>query len=106
MLPTDRLSAIAGVASEFGKLFYDEYMAGMWQRTLTKDLGWYRYEKEEDLPWQKCQTLGLQLAPSWSWAKMEQDFIGTSPITDPDIEISYNITHVTLDYGTFAARGH
>lgn len=104
--PSDRLLAIARVAGKFGKLFNDKYMAGMWQRTLTKDLGWYRHEREEDSSWQKCQTLGLELAPSWSWAKMEQGFIGTNPITDPDIEIiSHDVTRATLDYGIFAARG-
>lgn len=61
--PTDRLSAIAGVTAEFGKLFNDEYLVGMWRKTLKNDLGWYRSNREGE---QKCQQLGLGLAPSWS----------------------------------------
>lgn len=101
--PSDRLSAIAGVAAEFGKLFNDEYLAGMWRKTLRTDLGWYRSDREG---YMKCQNFGLGLAPSWSWAKIEQGFIDNNAITDPDIEvIRTEIEWLPIQNGTIAAKG-
>ncbi|KIJ37195.1 hypothetical protein M422DRAFT_116365, partial [Sphaerobolus stellatus SS14] len=42
--PMDKLAAVAGLAEKFGKIFSEEhkneYMAGLWKRTIVEDLFW------------------------------------------------------------------
>jgi hypothetical protein len=60
--PSDIFPALSGIAKAFALKTQDEYVAGLWKRTLVKDLLWY------------CNTSVLNLniqpwrAPSWSWA--------------------------------------
>ncbi|KAH8744032.1 hypothetical protein F5882DRAFT_498209 [Hyaloscypha sp. PMI_1271] len=66
----NKLAAISGIASEFGKLIGgDVYVAGMWKKDLLYNLSW-RMEKD-----------GIYLeeyrSPSWSWACID------GPITFP-----------------------
>ncbi|TGO07795.1 hypothetical protein BTUL_0246g00020 [Botrytis tulipae] len=63
---TDRLSALAGLATR-ASIFRpgDQYMAGMWRKTIAEDLAWYtRPEKSSRRPVTKNQ------APTWSWTSL------------------------------------
>jgi hypothetical protein len=62
----DAFPALSGIAKVFAEKIKDEYVAGMWKRTLVSNLLWYFSEdiNEEKVhgdsePW---------TAPSWSWA--------------------------------------
>jgi hypothetical protein len=61
---SDRLLAIAGIASELHDLSGDVYLAGLWQKDLIRQLGW----RLEDDPTTKKPMSRLPNAPSWSWA--------------------------------------
>jgi hypothetical protein len=58
---SDALPALSGIAKDFAAKIGDEYVAGMWKRTLVLNLLWYFMEDAGHVttPW---------TAPSWSWA--------------------------------------
>jgi hypothetical protein len=58
---SDALPALSGIAKEFAAKIEDDYVAGMWKRTLVSNLLWYFMEDAGHIttPW---------TAPSWSWA--------------------------------------
>jgi hypothetical protein len=58
----DKLVALSGIARSFQQLLVDQYLAGLWRKTLVYDLLW-------SVP--KPRKLTAYRAPSWSWASME-----------------------------------
>lgn len=63
---SDRLPAIAGVASQIGELLHARYLAGLWQTHLPSDLLWRTDHLLE------CEQHRSQYrAPSWSWASID-----------------------------------
>jgi len=61
---TDRLPAIAGIASEISKRTGQEYFSGVWKHNLVRELSWTPCGKEV--------AHRLPGAPSWSWASINQ----------------------------------
>jgi hypothetical protein len=59
--PNDILPALSGIAKVFATRLQDQYVAGMWRRTIIRDLLWYHTGESKAVmkPWR---------APSWSWA--------------------------------------
>ncbi|GJC81644.1 hypothetical protein ColLi_04482 [Colletotrichum liriopes] len=61
--PADKLPAISGIASTFSKILDDEYLAGLWRKSLIEGLCWQPL---------KCKPApGGYRAPSWSWASVD-----------------------------------
>ncbi|GKT49696.1 uncharacterized protein ColSpa_09877 [Colletotrichum spaethianum] len=61
--PADKLPAISGVAKTFSKILDDEYLAGLWRKSLIEDLCWQPLD---------CKPAsGGYRAPSWSWASVD-----------------------------------
>jgi hypothetical protein len=58
----DKLVALSGLASAFQDLLGDEYLAGLWRKTLIFDMLWVIPVPRKRTPYR---------APSWSWASME-----------------------------------
>ena len=66
--PEDKLIALSGIAEHLRHVTCDEYMAGMWRRTMAFDLPWWRdTELRDSLPRSRVEYR----APSWSWASVE-----------------------------------
>jgi hypothetical protein len=63
---SDRLPAIAGVASQIGELLNSKYLAGLWQTALPGDLLW-----RTDHTIESGQHRSDYRAPSWSWASVD-----------------------------------
>lgn len=65
--PTDKLPALSAIAEIHQQLLDDEYVAGLWKRSLLEGLCW----SSPSSP----QSLGLTgaeyRAPSWSWAAVD-----------------------------------
>jgi len=61
---TDMLPALAGLASEFGKLIQQKYLAGLWNVELTDGLMWQAKDSYLTPP-------STYRAPSWSWAALD-----------------------------------
>lgn len=62
---TDKLPALSGVARLFGTHLEDQYLAGLWRRTLPKSLMWGHSEHARGV-----RRASKYRAPSWSWASM------------------------------------
>ncbi|RYO96356.1 hypothetical protein DL765_011607 [Monosporascus sp. GIB2] len=61
---TDKLPAISGLAERYGRVFGDQYCAGIWRSTFARALYWKAVPPLRPRPrkWQ---------APSWSWASID-----------------------------------
>jgi hypothetical protein len=59
---SDKLPALAGIAKIFSEKLGDQYLAGLWRKSLVKDLYWHV---------QGARRLSYYRAPSWSWASMD-----------------------------------
>lgn len=61
--PSDIFPALSGLAREWNSKIDDEYVAGMWRKTLFQELCWYtRQSMRRPESWR---------APSWSWASVD-----------------------------------
>lgn len=78
-IPTDKLVALSGVAKKVRDILSDEYIAGMWLKTLPYQLLWHiTYSPDyplngnllslEDRP--TTDDIRPYVAPTWSWASM------------------------------------
>ncbi|KAK8045436.1 hypothetical protein PG993_005460 [Apiospora rasikravindrae] len=66
---SDRLPALAGVARRHSELTKDQYIAGMWRRTLVDQLTWMSaYFYRGDL---NRHTRPSWRAPTWSWVSVD-----------------------------------
>ncbi|KAI0102976.1 hypothetical protein GGR51DRAFT_258896 [Nemania sp. FL0031] len=77
--PTDKFPALSGLASYFQSLlgFDDQYLAGLWQKDLHRQLFWMVCNEERqrfgDLFGSQCSSKQF-IAPSWSWANQSPKF--------------------------------
>jgi Heterokaryon incompatibility protein (HET) len=69
---TDRLVALAGVASTFQCEQLGRYVAGLWEKGLLEGLQWERPSRM-DLEFEQSLRPKTYRAPSWSWASLEGD---------------------------------
>lgn len=58
----DKFSSISAVAKRAATILNDEYIAGLWRKTLLRDLYWVCMQGRRPVWWQ---------APSWSWASID-----------------------------------
>ena len=69
---TDKLVALSGLAKSFQDILQDQYIAGLWRKTLLYDLLW----EVNDLS--GCKRPATYHAPSWSWASIDSSPTGIS----------------------------
>lgn len=71
-VPTDKLVAISALARRLQTYIQDDYIAGMWRKSLEADLLWR--VREPDPP---RSVSSPYIAPSWSWAStsVELDYL-------------------------------
>lgn len=65
-VPADKLVAMAGLVEEFQRVYQDEYLAGLWRKTLLLDLLW----TSESAGGAHTRPKEYR-APSWSWAAVD-----------------------------------
>lgn len=74
---SDKLVALSGLAKRAKRLFRDDYVAGMWRRTLEFDLFWYTEDVTQALRWQEEANISTRAesyrAPSFSWASIDAE---------------------------------
>jgi len=69
--PSDKLPAMAGIASRIQAVTYDEYLAGHWRREMERSLFWSPwYPDPVDLRDPPARAAEYR-APSWSWASID-----------------------------------
>ena len=64
----DKLLALKGLAESFNETLSDEYVAGMWKKSLIIDLAWHG-DTDTD------QIHKANRAPSWSWASVNGSIV-------------------------------
>jgi hypothetical protein len=84
---TDRLPAVAGMASAMKRHFGGRYLAGHWEIDIEKSLLWelleeheFRYHTTAQLP----PPMDQYYAPSWSWASVSRPMDNITGVV-PDI---------------------
>jgi hypothetical protein len=65
---SDKLPALSGLAHEYQMRWPDEYLAGLWQKDLWKNLLWRR-DAKYNVP-EHGRPTEFQ-APTWSWASID-----------------------------------
>ena len=68
----DKLVALSGIAKEMQRLLKDEYLAGLWRRTLVHDLLWNVLYTSKTEQYRKST---LNRSPSWSWASIDSPIL-------------------------------
>ncbi|KAL8388885.1 hypothetical protein RB599_010180 [Gaeumannomyces hyphopodioides] len=64
---SDRLPAIAALATRMARLLDDTYVAGLWRSRMLEGLEWDCSGKY----WRERRRASVRRAPSWSWACLE-----------------------------------
>jgi hypothetical protein len=65
--PSDRLPALSGLAKQYQEILDDEYVAGLWKKSLLQGgLLWQAVGGARD-----CKPTAVYRAPSWSWACLD-----------------------------------
>lgn len=80
---SDKLPALAGIASRVQAITHDEYLAGHFRRELERSLFW-----KIDLEPSSCTPLRLRdyRGPSWSWPSVEGQVIWDFPDISPGMD--------------------
>src|SRR5207244_7875306 len=69
--PSDKMIALAGLASQFRDIAGDIYLAGLWKADLVKPLC-CRYDSSSDDHRKMYRSRTLHYyAPTWSWASFD-----------------------------------
>ncbi|MCJ1237981.1 hypothetical protein MMC14_005968 [Varicellaria rhodocarpa] len=63
---SDKLPAISGLAKRFEQLLQDDYVVGLWRKTLVEDLLWQAVGGGRG-----CKAADEYRAPSWSWVAVD-----------------------------------
>jgi hypothetical protein len=74
----DKLPAISGIAALVGFEMKDQYLAGLWQSSLLKNLLWHPIGGASA----SVLTSAEYIAPSWSWASINRG-IAWNPVREP-----------------------
>jgi hypothetical protein len=88
---TDRLPAIQGLAKAASRLRSgDEYISGLWRKTMKADLLWHRNARDS-----YNQRIKDRGAPTWSWASVTGPVYYRDRITpkDSDLKVLEFITN-------------
>ncbi|VUC24478.1 unnamed protein product [Clonostachys rosea] len=102
---SDRLPALAGIATLFHQATGDEYIAGLWKFRLLEQLDWRVYSPAK-------LASSEYRAPSWSWASVDGPArpIGEAPDTETPLEVveaasSYNTLFGEVSSAHLKLRG-
>lgn len=63
--PSDKLPALSGCAKDIGRITQDQYLAGLWRKTLAEGMLWV-----VNTPVDRHRPQ-VYRAPSWSWASVD-----------------------------------
>lgn len=85
---SDRLIALAGIATVFSQVKQCRYVAGLWEDDIVHGLLWYCSEAENE-SWRASPEF---IAPSWSWASVDCGIAYHAHVlprlpSDPEIQI-------------------
>lgn len=80
-MASDKLVAISGIAKIWQTLLQDEYLAGLWKRTLPSDLLWRALAGKQANGLLSTRSPQYR-APSWSWAALDGPIVPGRPNID------------------------
>jgi hypothetical protein len=104
--PEDRLPAMSGLAKvsrakmEHDSISFGRYLAGLWESTLVIDMTWAVGNNTKPMSAPLMCKLDGYIAPSWSWASV-QNRVSYTNTTEASYDISHcNIISVSIDTKT------
>ncbi|KAH6881575.1 heterokaryon incompatibility protein-domain-containing protein [Alternaria rosae] len=80
-VPSDKLPAMAGIASRVQAITHDDYLAGHWRRGIERSLFW---NANTTHPCEHPARALRYRAPSWSWASIDGNISSPSLILTSD----------------------
>ncbi|KAJ9610196.1 hypothetical protein H2200_004973 [Cladophialophora chaetospira] len=86
----DALPALSGIAQFWGRASNDEYLAGHWRSHLPIGLLWFASSILSRRP-----IVGH--GPSWSWASMNDGFIGSSRATSLSVDPACQVLECSIE---------
>ncbi|XDG08374.1 hypothetical protein ABKA04_007989 [Annulohypoxylon sp. FPYF3050] len=92
---SDKLRALSGLAQIYAAETKDTYLAGLWKRSLIRDLCWFN--RRNDFTWGIHGPMAVgnraakRRAPSWSWASIDTPDRVTSYFWSPGYHLLYPI---------------
>ena len=90
----DKLIALSGVAMVFAHAIDDDYLAGLWRKSLHLSLDWQVTHQIRESP-------PTYVAPSWSWASVQSFVKFWSWVSDEETQYLCKILHAeTTSVGT------
>ena len=97
----DRILAISGIAEIISPAMNDEYLAGHWKRSLSRELMWHMLTGHARLSPRPSEYQG----PSWSWTATngEAYFKYDRPVNDPTLTILDAQTELVVAEAAFGA---
>ncbi|KAK0107959.1 hypothetical protein ONS96_003742 [Cadophora gregata f. sp. sojae] len=103
---TDRLPALAGLATIFSTRIHSEYVAGHWKSDLPRSLCWKVVGEERDGPESGTQMIfGKRCvpycAPSWSWTSVDLSSTGIATSFEARITFEHLIMTDFVPDGRF-----
>jgi hypothetical protein len=97
---TDRLPAVAGMASAMKHHFGGSYFAGHWEIDIEKSLLWkirnekdFRYKDTARLP-----PMDQYYAPSWSWASVSRPLSHITALSDDIVDGNMDCRVIGMDF--------
>lgn len=94
-VPTDKLVAISALARRLQTYIQDDYVAGMWRKSLEADLLWR--VREPDTP---RSISSPYIAPSWSWAStnVELDYLWSHSLEARPLTVVSHVEDLQFRY--------
>lgn len=104
--PEDKLIAISGIAKAFSSVAEDEYLAGLWRKTLHLQLLWSVESCMQENGLQSVKPHPYR-APSWSWASVDANITWpyVSRINKPLVSVQEAIVQPVTDDPMGQIRG-
>ena len=76
--PSDKIIALAGIATEMESILNDNYLAGLWARNLAEQLVWQVVSNKLE-----ASRPSSYRAPSWSWLSVDVSVEPSSTFSEP-----------------------
>ncbi|KAK0642882.1 heterokaryon incompatibility protein-domain-containing protein [Cercophora newfieldiana] len=104
---TDRLPALAGLASELARVWDDIYLAGLWRRTLIQHLAWHM-SSHGSQRWnglsKDANRTKRSGCPSWSWVAVPYP-ITFSSMMSRSVDAKLSRAHGSLSMHVYIPDG-
>jgi hypothetical protein len=94
--PSDKVAAFSAIAKEMSRILKDEYIVGMWRRSLESELLW----SVETNSTVVAARPAIYRAPTWSWMAVDGAINTNRQVAGLATDLLFEVVHVEVDYLT------